>query len=136
MRANRMLYAPGLAPYDPAAVPSATFVPFAQVPKPAPYGLVAVFRLSLVTRLTESGLRSRREYRVLQGGWYRIMGIRLPSGRFAFVQEFEHHPGEVDLHLPTWRDVHVHREDFFAARHLLAVSDEQITLCDGPFLWR
>jgi hypothetical protein len=136
MRANRMLYAPGLAPYDAASAPKATFVSFAKVPTPAPYGLVAVFHLLLVARLTELGLRSRREYRVLQGGWYRIMGISLPNGRFAFVQEFEHHPGEVDIHLSTWRDVHIHREDFFAAQHLLAVSTEKITLCDGPFLWR
>ncbi len=136
MRTNRMLYAPGISRGDPASDKKAGFVPFAQIPQPAAYGLMAVFHFSLVERLGELGLACEREHDELQGGWYHIMGIALPSGRFAFVQEFDHHPGDVDLHLPVWRDMHLHREDFFSAKNLLGVPDERITLCDGPFLWR
>lgn len=136
MRANRLLCGPGVKPYDPAVDGEAKFVQFAKIPQPAHYGLVAVFHLSLAERLAQLGLDCEREYDRLQGGWYRLSGIELPSGRFGFVQEFEHHPREAQLSLPVWRDIHLHRQDFFAARALLAASDEQVVLCDGPFLWR
>jgi hypothetical protein len=136
MRANRRLYAPGVIAYDPTAHGVARFVPFAEIPQPADYGLVAVFHLSLNECLAALGLTTEREFDRMQGGWYRLMGIALPSRRFGFAQEFEHHPGDVELSLPVWRENHLHRQDFFAARALLAVSDQQLTLCDGPFLWR
>ena len=136
MRANRMLYAPGLKP-DAAAHDNTTkLVRFADIPHPASYGLVAVLRLSLSERATTLGQPCEREYDKLQGGWYLLSGIALPSGRFGFVQEFEHHPGEVDLHLPIWREQHLFRQDFFAAHALLAVAEQHVILCDGPYLWR
>lgn len=131
-----MLYAPGTRPYDSAAVGEANFVSFAEIPQPAAYGLVAVFCLSLAARLAEASRPCVREYDKRQGGWHRLSGISLPGGRFAFVQEFEHHPGDVQLSLSVWRDVHLYRQDFFAARALLAVPDGSVTLCDGPFQWR
>ena len=136
MRANQMLYAPGIKPNDPAFAGEAKFVRFATIPQPAAYGLVAVCRLSLADRLSALGLPCEREHDKLQGGWHGLSGIELPSGRFGFVQEFDHHPGSVQLNLPVWRGLHLHRHDFFAARALLGVGDELVTLCDGPFLWR
>jgi len=131
-----MLNPPGAVPYDPDSFRGAKFVPITAIPQPAAYGCVAVFRMSLAKRLAELGATCGREYDKLQGGWYQISGIELPSGRFAYVQEFEHHPGDVNLSLPIWRDVHLHRQDFFGARALLSVHDEQVLLCDGPYLWR
>jgi hypothetical protein len=64
------------------------------------------------------------------------MGIAFPSGRFGFVQEFDRRSQEVELSLPVWRDVHMHRQDFFAAKALLSAPEADVVLCDGPFLWR
>lgn len=136
MRANKSLYAPGINPdeADPHGV--ARLVPFAYIPHPADYGLVAVLRSSLAERAKQLDQPCEREHDRLQGGWYCLSGIALPGGRFGYVQEFDHHPGEVNLHLPIWREQHLFRGDFFAAQRLLGVPREQIALCDGPFLWR
>jgi hypothetical protein len=131
-----MLYAPGLEPYDPNKAQKAIFIPFAQVPQPAGYSSMAICHLSLAERLRDLGVKGERRFRKLEGGWSQIKGISLQSGRFAFVQEFEHHPGDVHLYLATWREIHIYRQDFFAARELLSLSDEQIERCDGPYLWR
>lgn len=131
-----MLYAPGVKPGDSGSGAPAKLVRFADIPQPAAFGLVAVLRLSLPARAAALAQPCEREHDRLQGGWYWLSGISLPSGRFAFVQEFDHHPGEVDLHLPIWREQHLFRQDFFAAVGLLSVKEEQLTLCDGPYLWR
>lgn len=136
MRANRMLYAPGVKPEDSGSSAPASLVRFGEIPQPAFFGLVAVLRFSLAARAAALGQPCEREYDELQGGWYWLSGIALPSGRFAYVQEFDHHRDEVHLHLPLWREQHLFRQDFFAAVDLLSVSKEQITVCDGPYLWR
>lgn len=136
MRANRMLYAPGVKPDEDGPGSTARLVRFAEIPQPAHYGLVAVLQLSLAERSALLGEACEREFDRLQGGWYWLSGIALPAGRFGFVQEFDHHSGEVDLHLPVLRERHLFRQDFFAAQSLLAVPREKITLCDGPYLWR
>jgi len=135
MRANRMLYAPGVKPDEHGSGGAARLVRFAEIPQPAHYGLIAVLRLSLADRAAQLGQPCDREYDRLQGGWYLLSGMALPGGRFGFVQEFDHHPGEVDLHLPIQREQHLFRQDFFAAQALLEVPRERITLCDGPYLW-
>jgi hypothetical protein len=136
MRANRILYAPGVNPDGAEPQRSARLIRFADIPQPASYGLVAVLRFSLANRAAALGQPCEREHDRLQGGWYWLSGIALPSGRFAFVQEFDHHPGEVDLHLPIYREQHLFRQDFFAAVKLLSLTREQFTVCDGPYLWR
>jgi hypothetical protein len=111
-------------------------VRFADIPQPAAYGLVAVLRFSLAERAAALAQPCEREHDRLQGGWYWLSGISLSSGRFAFVQEFDHHLGEVHLHLPIWREQHLFRHDFFSAVGLLSVQKDQVTVCDGPYLWR
>jgi hypothetical protein len=70
MRANRMLNAPGVKPYDPAACGKAIFVPFAEVPQPSHYGLVATCHFSLPARVAEFGLVCQRERDEDRGGWH------------------------------------------------------------------
>jgi hypothetical protein len=134
MRHNRILRLPGAPAFDAAAFEAARLIPETQLPSAA-YGLVATCMLSLDAFLTAKGVRGRRLFRVYQGGWYRTIGVALPQGRFGRLTEFEHHPGEVRIELQVQRTQHLHREDFFLTQLLLAVTDAEVSLCDGPYLW-
>ncbi|RTL38946.1 MAG: hypothetical protein EKK53_18325 [Burkholderiales bacterium] len=136
MRANRMLYAPGLRPEDIDPGTCARMIRFADIPQPTEFACVAVLRFSLAGWAAAQAQPCERAFDELQGGWYGLSGMALPSGRYAYVQEFDHHPGEVHLHLAVWREQHLFRQDFFAAVRRLSVAREALTLCDGPYLWR
>jgi hypothetical protein len=135
MRANQMLYPPGLESFQSRPDYVACLVPISKIPV-LHYATIALCRIPFDEFLSRKGVKGKRVYRKLSGGWLRTIGVKLPSGRHAVLTQYESHPDSFDVGLEVWRDIHVFREDFFLIRELIGVPDSSFQMCDGPVLWR
>jgi hypothetical protein len=135
MKASRTLYPPGFAPFVPNPDAKALLVPINRIPR-ADYETIAHCYVPFEDFLASKGVKGKRIFRVMEGGWYRIVGVSLPSGRFAQLVKYDNYPEYFQVSLQVWREMHVFREDYFLIRELVGVGDESFKMCDGPVLWR
>jgi hypothetical protein len=102
---------------------------------PVDWGAVAIVRRSLGVVIEASGLRVEWQHRPLEGGWLREVGIRLSTGRCAYLDETPTAPAEFTLHLVASRDQFFFREDFDEVRQFLELADEEVVVLTGQVRW-
>ena len=113
---------------------TAVLVPFSRVPQ-ADRTTIAVCSASFTEFLERNRVRGERRHRVLEGGWYRVVGVKLSSGRHALLVKYDEQSA-FEISLEVWRGLHVFRSDFYEFFKLLDVPPSTIQFCDGPVLWR
>jgi hypothetical protein len=118
----------------PEATGTAVLVPFARVPQ-ADRTTIAVSSASFSDVLQRNRVRGEHRHRVLEGGWYRVVGAKLSSGRHALLLKYDEQT-RFEISLEVWRGLHVFRADFYEMFQLLDVPADSIQFCDGPVLWR
>jgi hypothetical protein len=99
------------------------------------WGAVAIVHRSLGVVIESSGLRVEWRHRPLEGGWLREVGIRLSTGRCAYLAETRTAPGEFTLHLVRYRDQFYFREDFDEVRQFLGLADAEVVVLTGQVRW-
>ena len=99
------------------------------------WGAVAIVLRPLGLVIEASGLGVEWQHRPLDGGWLREVGIRLSSGRHAYLAETRTAPGEFTLHLVRHRDQFYFREDFDEVRQFLGLADAEVVVLTGQVRW-
>lgn len=107
-----------------------------QLPRDQDFRPVAQVSADFDAVLVAHKARSRREHRVMAGGWYRYLVLQLSNGRFAMLHQDENDPAHFDIHLQSMRRIAFHKADFEAVCAFIGVPPDKIIVFTGQVQWR